>query len=140
MNRIFLDTSFLFAYHYEQDPYHKKAEFLMAKKLVDYAPFRFVITDYIFDEFVTIIKKKVSKKHAIKTGNLLLANSDFEFERITHQYFDEAWNVFCEFQDKQWSFTDCTSYVWLRENRPDFCLATDSDFDEFGLMPNLVRI
>jgi len=137
MKKVFVDTSFLVAFHHTGDPFHEKAQQLISEREEDC---RFVITDYIFDEFVTVLQKALSKKSASETGYSLLEDKDFELHWVTKRYFKEALDVFSQFEDKSWSFTDCTSYAWIRKNRPDFCLATDSDFDEFGLVPNLVRV
>lgn len=139
MKRIFVDTSFLIAYHHAGDALHANARSLMEEGLLEYFPFRLVITDYVFDEVVTILRRKASTEKAAQIGASLLNQADFELHWISDRYFGEAWSVFRRFRDKSWSFTDCTSYVWIEQNRPDFCLAMDQDFDQFGLAPNLVR-
>lgn len=140
MKRLFVDSSFLVAYHHVGDPFYEKARRFMNEEVNQYRPFRFVITDYIFDEFVTTVLRYVHKNQASKVGQSLLEDKNFGFEWITKSEFDEAWDVFVKFRDKDWSFTDCTSYAWMKRNRPDFCLATDKDFNEFGLVQNLVRL
>lgn len=140
MKSVFVDTSFLIAFHHAGDPFHADARKLMDERMVEQHPFQLIVTDYIFDEFVTVMQKASSKDIAAKTGDSLLKNSQVKFHWITDEGFEQAWSVFKRFQDKNWSFTDCTSYAWIQENRPDFCLATDPDFDEFGLVTNLMRI
>ena len=139
MKRVFIDSSFLVAYHHVGDPFHRQVRNLMETEMEEHIPLKFFITDYVFDEFVTLIMKRTSKKQAIQRGQTLLHDRRFEVERINSRYFDKAWEIFRDFADKMWSFTDCTSYVWMRENQPDFCLATDQDFNQFGLATNLVR-
>lgn len=139
MKRIFVDSSFLIAYHHLGDSFHNQARCLMDDEMGKHIPTKFFITDYVFDEFVTLVMKRISKREAIQRGETLLSDQHFEVERINSGNFNRAWKVFHHYRDKMWSFTDCTSYVWIQQNKPDFCLATDSDFDEFGLVPNLVR-
>ena len=139
MNRIFVDTSFLVAYHHIRDPFHQKAQQLMKEGLVGLMPLRFIITDYIFDEMVTVVQKILTKSRACQVGDSLLQNQDFELARLSSVDFNEAWQIFCGFKDKVWSFTDCTSYIWMQRNQPHYCLATDADFNQFGLVRNLIR-
>ena len=44
----------------------------------------------------------------------------------------EAWRVFREFQDKQWSFTDCVSRAVMQRLGIDRAFAFDEHFRQFG--------
>lgn len=140
MTRVFVDTSFFFAYYYEKDPHHERACDVIAR-LPEIVPDRqpqLILTDYVFDELVTLVLRAMSKTDAIEIGQRLLHDRSVDFQSITSSHFHEAWKIFQGFGDKQWSFTDCASYVWIRDHRPDYCLSTDDDFRQFGLVPNLM--
>ncbi|MBI4313926.1 MAG: type II toxin-antitoxin system VapC family toxin [Candidatus Omnitrophica bacterium] len=138
MKRVFVDTSFLFAYHYDKDPYHVAARNVVNEKVKAMQPLQWVVTDYIFDELMTVIQKFMSKESALEVGKRLFQDRAFDFKYLTSKDFEEAWAIFQRYQDKQWSFTDCTSYVWIRDNQPDYYLATDDDFNQFGISLNLM--
>ena len=45
----------------------------------------------------------------------------------------EAWNVFLQFNaDKQWSFTDCVSYVVMKQRGNGEAFAFDHHFEQMG--------
>ena len=140
MKRIFCDTSFLFALRNVRDEHHEQARRVLEERLVEiYPAVHFVITDYIFDETVTILSRKAGKTVALETVRYLYG-PDFKLEFIGEKLFMEALTVFTQYQDKRWSFTDCTSYVWIKHSSPDYVLATDQNFSEFGLpAPNLMK-
>jgi predicted nucleic acid-binding protein len=48
-------------------------------------------------------------------------------------FFDEAWTVFERFnRDKQWSFTDCTTYALMKQMSMVEVFAFDRHFDQMG--------
>ncbi|MCD6101154.1 MAG: type II toxin-antitoxin system VapC family toxin [Candidatus Marinimicrobia bacterium] len=51
---------------------------------------------------------------------------------IREPLFVKAIEVFCEFKDKNWSFTDCTSYVVMKNLQIPNGASFDKHFREFG--------
>jgi len=48
---------------------------------------------------------------------------------------NEAWAVFERFNvDKQWSFTDCVSYVVMKQRGINETFAFDADFAQMGFL------
>ena len=56
--------------------------------------------------------------------------SDIEF--LETQDIEEAWYVFQNFDDKDWSFTDCTSKLVMEKLYIDTAFAFDHHFRQFG--------
>ena len=44
----------------------------------------------------------------------------------------EAWQVFTKFNDKAWSFTDCTSKVVMAKQNISTAFSFDHHFQQFG--------
>ena len=51
---------------------------------------------------------------------------------ITEEDFNKAWEIFDRYQDKDWSLTDCTSYVFMNRLEIKKAFAFDPHFDQFG--------
>ena len=137
--RIFCDSSFLVAFRHSGDPYHLQAKQIVTERLAELQPCWLVITDYVFDETVSVLKSRASGSTAIETARRLLSR-EFDLQFVDEKLFNEAVDVFTRYGDKEWSFTDCTSYAWIKRFKPDYVLATDEDFEQFGLAPrNLMR-
>ena len=120
---ILLDTSFLIAYFDSRDANHQKAlKVLKEIENNEYGtPF---ISDYIFDETVTILKKYLGTKLASEKGDDILK----AFERIafTTLLFDETWVLFRKTQ--KLSFTDCSIVCLMKKYRIEYLTTFDSDF------------
>jgi len=54
------------------------------------------------------------------------------WESVSHARADKARDLFFRFRDKDCSFTDCTSFVVMRELRLRDALTTDRHFAEAG--------
>jgi len=96
-----------------------------------------VTTDYVLDELFTLIKLRESHRVAAAAGAALLDQSVTRLERIGEFDFRAAWEVFQQYSDKGWSFTDCTSKVVMQRLNVTHAFAFDSHFEEFG---TIVRV
>ena len=55
---------------------------------------------------------------------------------VTPEIQTKAWDVFERFnRDKLWSFTDCTSYIVMREAALTEAFAYDDHFWQMGFIP-----
>lgn len=127
---IFLDTSFLYPLLSEEDVDHLRVRELFesyrGRRLKDL----FVTTNLIIGETITLIRTTPPRSHAaaVKAGEYLFA------ERISHVYHvtvedeAEAFEYFKRYQDKEYSFTDCASFVLMEKLGIREALALDSDF------------
>lgn len=123
---ILLDTSFIVAYKIENDEHHKEAVELM-KKITENEYGKPQITDYIFDETVTVILSKSKKLSvAIEVGNELKKSLDII--KIDESIFEDSWNIFKTQKETAFSFTDCTSVSTMRDRDIKNIATFDADF------------
>lgn len=125
--QVFLDTSALYAYINASDPDHKKV-----RNFLDGFKSRVVITNYIFDEIVTLVLARLGHDRAVFVGNIL--NKSPQVDRVWVSEGDEknAWNLFVSRKDKGYSFTDCISFVVMKRLKISKCLALDGHFKQEG--------
>ena len=93
-----------------------------------------VTTDYIIDELYTLILvRSKSKSWTVNAVNRLLS-SDWISELIfvTREDFFQAEQVFLAFQDKGWSFTDCTAKIVIDRLGIPKAFTFDEHFRQFG--------
>ncbi|MDQ7066448.1 MAG: type II toxin-antitoxin system VapC family toxin [candidate division KSB1 bacterium] len=128
----FLDTSFLCAYFNQADSNHHQARDIY-RNLSTNNNFQFIITDYIFDEIVTLLMKRTTKHQAIEYSRLLLDEPVFTLFKINQGIFLKAWELFEKTEDKLWSFTDCTSFIVIQELGIQTALSFDRHFRQFGI-------
>ncbi|MBM3241956.1 type II toxin-antitoxin system VapC family toxin [Candidatus Poribacteria bacterium] len=133
MELIFLDTSFLVAYYNADDVNHTDARKLVRE--MEGTKISFLTSDYIFDETLTILLVRAGKEKAIKVCNTLLKDieaGDIKWMRVNEEVFRKSTEIFTRFVDKKWSFTDCTSYILMKDSGIKKGASFDEHFRQFG--------
>lgn len=133
MNRIFVDTSAWYALVDKKDPEHSKAKIFFKENKIP-----LLTTNFVFDEIVTLIRFRLGLNCA-KDFGLKLKNSSF-VNIITIEGIDEdnAWKIFTKYQDKTFSYTDCTSFAILvrLSIKNVFCFDKHfNQYDSFNILP-----
>lgn len=128
MKTVLADTSFIVAFYNESDENHLKARTFVQ----DNGRLIFVITDFIFDEFLTVLLVRGGKHLSIEAGEKILRDKNIRLLRVDDEVFQKAWEIYRRFRDKNWSFTDCTSYVLMKNLSIDTGLSFDEHFKQFG--------
>jgi Predicted nucleic acid-binding protein, contains PIN domain len=73
-----------------------------------------VTTAYVFDEVVTYFDSRGYHAKAVEVGNRLLKSPSVQFVQVDEGVFREGWDYFQQHQDKDYSLTDCISFVVMR--------------------------
>lgn len=89
-------------------------------------------TDFVLDELLTLLKLRENYALAVAAGNTLLHKAVAKVEQVSEGDFIRAWEVFQQYHDKEWSFTDCTSKVVIERLGITHAFAFDSHFEQFG--------
>lgn len=123
---ILLDSSFIVAYLNEADENHTKA--LQIAEDIDKGKYGTpVITDYIFDEVITVMLIKVRDIEKVSEVGEALLNSTLLL-RVSEHTFNLAWSIFKEQDKPNFSFTDCTSIATCKVNGITKIATFDKDF------------
>jgi len=103
------------------------------RKLIMSRTYRLVTSDYIVDELFSVLKSrnKYQARHAVWT---FLNDPDLvDIIFTTRSDLDGAYAIYSKFSDKDWSFTDCLSYYYIRKRKIRTALSIDHHFHEFGI-------
>lgn len=130
MKKVFLDTSALVSVIYEDDDMHERSKLLFDH--VRREGCRLVVTDYIFDECITSVLSRAGHKLAVLAGQLMFDSQIIEFAWLDQAIKLRAWEYFIKHNDKGYSFTDCTSFVLMKEMKLTHYLGFDKHFDRAG--------
>ena len=122
----------------EADPAHKSAMKARDNWLQDGGVL--VTTDYVIDETLTLIRMRLGLTAAESWWEQLEKSSRLRWEWIGIERCQRARDLFFQFRDKDYSFTDCTSFVVMKELKLRQALATDRHFSQMGfqLVPGLI--
>ena len=126
-NRIFIDTSAWYAIIDKNDQDHAAA---VSKIQILDRPL--VTSSYIFDEILTLLKTRLGSTIAILFGQKLWDQEASTLVRITEEDETRAWEIFRQYEDKGFSFTDCTSFALMERIEINTVFAFDDHFVQYG--------
>lgn len=91
-----------------------------------------VTTDYLIDETLTLLRVRRESARAAALGEQLFGGRLATVYFLTESDVREAWRIFHDYADKDWSFTDCTSKVVLAKLGLSKAFSFDRHFRQFG--------
>jgi uncharacterized protein len=134
-NDVFMDSAGFLALWDAADEHHRAALRLQQRLVA--AGRRFLTSDYIVDETATLLLVRHSHAAAADFLSTIEASAAVGLEWLGPERFHAACELFRKRSDKQWSFTDCTSFVLMRELRVREAFTTDRHFRQAGFVPLL---
>lgn len=129
---VFVDTSAFLAIKNRRDALHKEA--LALKQKVLNTGKSLVTSDYVLDESYTIIRLRAGHRIAVEFGEELRGSILIRIDYLTPEVIEHAWGLFKRFEDKEFSFTDCTSFALMQRLRLREALAFDGHFTQAGFV------
>ncbi len=137
MKGLFVDTAGWMACADSADPTHRRAASARDAALEEGKVL--ITTDYVIDETLTLIRTRLSLAAAEAWWAQLEGSSRLRWEWIGVARAERARDVFFRHRDKSYSFTDCTSFVVMKELRLRQVLTTDRHFRKMGfeVLPGL---
>jgi predicted nucleic acid-binding protein len=126
----FADTSALYAAVDARDAYHRDTAPLVRQ--LAQAGRMIITTDYIVAETLNLAVARRGRIVADRLLQLLETSSGLRIEWIDPERFLAAKAFFRKHADHDYSFTDCTSFVVMRELRIRDALTSDHHFVEAG--------
>lgn len=127
MQGIFVDTGGWFASIVRKDHDHEIAkQFLTRNKLL------LLTSDYVMDETVTLLQSRVGHKYAASFLDVLQTSQQIQLIYLTSSHIAETIQLFRSRPDKDWSFTDCSSFILMRAYKIDTAFAFDEHFQQAG--------
>jgi predicted nucleic acid-binding protein len=132
MNRVFVDTSAFVAFMDKRDPRHKEA--LTAFGALQKRNIELVTTDFILDETITMVLSRAGHQKAVEVGEHILTSKALMLIWLDTAIKIKAWEYFKRHKDKNYSFTDCTSFVVMKEMKIKHYIAFDEHFRQAGFV------
>jgi predicted nucleic acid-binding protein len=127
---VFVDTSAWLALVNKSDIFHLKAKEIRDNLVKNKV--KFVVTDYIIVEIANCLSRIPLRSAAIQLISFIKASEQIEIVPIGREIYDEAWDLYSRHQDKEWGFTDCTSFVVMNRNGIKQAFTTDHHFEQAG--------
>jgi len=129
MKQVFFDTSGMIASLNEDDRHHEEATDIMQR----FQPSTILVTaDYVLTEFLNSFSKVPLRRKAYELLVWIEDSSSVIMERINRKRYDDALKLYQAYTDKDWSFTDCTSFIVMRELEIREAFTNDKHFEQAG--------
>lgn len=131
-----MDTSGFYALLVKADDAHERAVRFMEDSARDKR--HWVTTDYVLDETVTLL---TARGHAYLRADFfesVMTSRSCRIVWMDAELFDKAKRLCLARSEHGWSFTDCVSFVVMRDMRLRQALTKDLHFRAAGFEPLLV--
>ena len=130
MQRVFVDTSAFIALLDPRDDCHAQA-MRVEQSLASQAA-HLVTTNFVLDETYTGLRGKIQHSAILRFRDSVRQSQQLKVIHITETLEDQAWEIFARYGDKDFSFTDCTSFAVMRQLGIATAFAFDEHFEQAG--------
>ena len=127
MITVFADTSYYLALTNSVDAHHSAAY-----KYTESFGGNFVTTAWVLTELANSLSRSVNRPLFLSLLNDLQEDPRVTIFPPTSQLFASALDLYARRPDKNWSLTDCVSFVVMEQSKIADALATDHHFEQAG--------
>lgn len=124
---VIVDTSAYFALIDSKDTNHSKALHFVKNNVHP-----LVTTNYIIVETLNLINQRLGHKFAIEIGQQLFDSEATCIINITAEDMKKAWDIFQSYDDKKFSYTDCTTFSIMERLKILSAFAFDKHFRQYN--------
>jgi predicted nucleic acid-binding protein len=126
MKPVFADTGFFLALVNARDQYPQAAKNLNASLVTP------LLTAWVLLEFANAIATSRARSEFGITLARLRSERDAEIIAPSPELFDRGCELYTSRSDKEWSLTDCISFVVMKERGLTDALTPDRHFEQAG--------
>ena len=131
MRTFVVDTSAIYAYVYQGDVNYQRIHAFIQQHGRNG---RFLLSNYVFDETMTLLKSHFGAETAVRAGQMLRDSQLFQLVYLTAADEQATWDIFQRYLDKRWSYTDCACLALLRRLGIQDAIAFDRHFHQMGVI------
>ncbi len=124
---LFVDTSAFYALNDPDDNCYIRA--CQLRKDIRISLFT---SNFVIDESLTLIRMKLGHQFAVRFGTQVRESRILKVIHIDETLEETAWQIFEKYADKEYSFTDCTSFATMQKMRISDVFAFDKHFQQYG--------
>jgi predicted nucleic acid-binding protein len=128
MKTVFADTSFFVAVHNRRDRFHSVAVSLATAK----EKHRIITTQFVLLEVANFLSNPGDRERFVTLEDQLNKDRTVEVIPASDTLFEEGLALFADRPDKEWSLTDCTSFVVMTAHDLTDALTADHHFAQAG--------
>jgi uncharacterized protein len=127
MNFVFADTVYFLALVNPADQFHQQARALNLEP-----PGPMLTTEFILMEVGDGLRRPENRPRFARLLELLQGQTDVQIVSASNHLFHLGCELYADRPDKEWSLTDCTSFVVMKERSVNDALTSDHHFEQAG--------
>lgn len=127
---VFLDTAYAIALSSPNDQYHKRA--LELSEELEFEDTTLITTHAVLFEISNALAKQRHRRDAIFLLNSIKEDEHFGIIPLSEELYARAVKLFCARPDKEWSLTDCVSFIVMTDLGLSEALTSDEHFKQAG--------
>jgi predicted nucleic acid-binding protein len=128
--KVFADTGAWFAAFDRRDAFHDVARSAILS--IQGQRGLFLTSDYIVDEAITAILTRAGHRFAVAFGDWVQNERTVKVVKIDDDLWQAAWRLFKRYDDKEFSFTDCTSFAIMQRHGLIDAFSFDHHYEQAG--------
>jgi uncharacterized protein len=129
---IFVDTGAFIARYIARDEYHKDAVSFWST--LEKGKDKLFTSNFVLDETFTLLGRKAGYKFAAERAKIIFTSSAITILRSEKSHEIEALKLFEKYADNEVSYTDCISFVLMKEHRITRVFSFDRHFKSAGFV------
>ena len=134
---VFVDTAAFVALLIRRDKFHQTANQIMAE--LNEKDTNLFITEMVLVELANALSAVELRARAVVLIDELQTLPNVEIVWSSVELFESAWSLYRERPDKEWSLTDCASFVVMRERGINLAFTSDKHFEQAGFVKLLEK-
>jgi uncharacterized protein len=134
MKPVFADTSFYVALFNPADVHHEKAV-----RLARETRRAVVVTEFVLLELANALARGNSRKLFVDLLPKLRLNPNVKVVAVSPDLFERGFTLYADRPDKDWSLTDCISFVVMDAEQITEALTGDHHFEQAGFIALLLQ-
>jgi predicted nucleic acid-binding protein len=127
MKSVFADTFYFLALLNERDAAHKRA--VAASRTPG---LKVTTTEFVLLELADALCQPHQRIEVLTLWNVVETDPAFRLVRATTELIQGAKELYRERADKEWSLTDCVSFVVMQDQKLTEALTADHHFEQAG--------
>jgi len=128
---VFVDSSYVIAFFFPRDKYHARAR-AANERLKRTGATKAITTEAVLTEIANALARAATRDAAIRILAEMRADPNLEVLPVDAVLFDHAVSLYGARADKEWSLTDCLSFVVMQRRGLVQALTADRHFEQAG--------
>ena len=127
---VFVDTSAFIGLIANSDRFHDAAVEIMTELTRNES--RLITSESVLFELANGFSRTRFRDSAVEFIRQIASNSDVKVIWSSRELFDMAVDLYKDRPDKEWSLTDCASFVVMKDHQIDLAFTSDKHFEQAG--------